>query len=584
MSQERKPEPNFEQRLLVRLKAVVARRGAAAPRLDAEDAAAAKPAWRRPGPRLALGAGVAAAGVAASLIFSAGGDNPSKAFAVESQEGGGVTIKIYSLEDASGLERTLEEAGIKSQVTWLPAGMICREPHYTPSIVHLPGGGSLGGMTMGGPGGPMTIAVGSTQRWRESFGKHRSSEISDDELANLNLDPEAFRLDQSVVLSGAPAPYGGDPEGGSVAQFGIAEGPVEPCQPVSAPPNGSAPFGLPPSPGGGPGYSPRGDRALSQAAIAETLRQMATAAAASDPLVEAPPAPGQFLYTKTKVVQLQGWLPKGHGKGPKTNPRYFVPISDPSARYALVPTLKEVWTNPKGKTRVRETLGRVEFLSDADQRRWEAAGSPPPWSFDSEEHDVRRDGSGRLAKEFASRSWRGPRVFSHVSQLAEAPTDPEALRLAIERRRGGSSPLDPSPANSLRGGATVERLLEILSEPIVTPALRAAAFAALAEIPGIGFERDVTDVAGRRGDVIAWVRERGFGHRFIFDPRTSRILAQAEMIFNAKAAGYPGVPDNTVFRETAYLESGIVDSTHEAATEAWKPRRCRVNLQPNGCG
>ena len=32
------------------------------------------------------------------------------------------------------------------------------------------------------------------------------------------------------------------------------------------------------------------------------------------------------------------------------------------------------------------------------------------------------------------------------------------------------------------------------------------------------------------------------------------------MIFGGKAAGYPHVPDHTVFRETAYLKSAIVDS------------------------
>lgn len=570
MSQGGTPERDFEQRLQARLKAVVADRGAAASRQEVEGAGTADPVWRRRAPRFALGAGVAAAAVATALIVSAGGDNPSRAFAVEPQKGGGVRIEIYSLEDASGLERALAWAGIRSQVTWLPTGRVCREPHYKPSIVHLPGGGSLGAVTMGGPGGPMTIGVGSTQRWRESFGEHRRGELSDDELANLNLDPEAFRPDQSVVLSGAPAPYGGDPEGGSVAQLGIAEGPVEPCEPVPAPPNGSAPFGLPPTPGGGPGYRPRGDGALSRAAIAEILRHTAAVAAAG-PSVQAPPAPGQFLYTKTRVAQLQGWLPRGHAKGSKANPRYFVPTSDPNARYALVTTLKEVWTNPEGRTRVRETLGRVEFLSDADQRGWEAAGSPPPWSFDPREHDVRRDGSGRLVKDFASRSWRGRRLFSHVSQLAEAPTEPEALRLAIERRRAGGSPLDPSPASSLRGGATVERLLEILTEPIVSPALRGAAFAALAEIPGIGFERGVADTGGRRGDAIAWVREGGFGHRLIFDPRTSRILAKAEMTSGAEAARYPGVPDGTVYRETAYLQAGIVDSIHEATEPEGDP-------------
>lgn len=568
MKQKRDTDSGFEQRLLDELRTVVAERGAQ--QATATEGATPRAAWRR-APRLALGAVAVLAAAAAVLIFNSGGDNAPRAFAVEAQEGGGVTIKVYSLKDASGLEQALEDAGIQAQVTWLPAGMTCREPHYTPSIVHLPGGGSLGGMAMGGPGvGGMTFGVGSTQQWRESFGKHRRGEISDDEIPNLNLDPEAFRPDQSVVLSGAPALYDGDPEGGSVAKMGIAEGPVEPCEPVSAP-NGSAPFGLPPSVGGGPDYTPVGDKALSHATVAEALRQTATVAGAPDTPVDAPPPAGQFLYAKTKVVDLQGWLPEGLGTGSKSNPRYFtahIPSNYPNAPTALVPTLKEVWTAPDGKTHVRETLGRVDFFSGADQRRWEGVGSPPPWAFDPSEHDVRRDGSGRLVKEFASQSWRGSRVFSHVAQLSEAPTEPEALRLAIEHRRGGSSPVGPSPADSLRGGATVERLLEILSEPIASPALRAAAFNALAEIPGIGFERNVADVAGRRGDAIAWARERGFGRRYIFDPRTSKMLAQAEVLFNAKAAGIPQVPDGTVFRETAYLQSGIVESAHQTAADA----------------
>jgi hypothetical protein len=35
------------------------------------------------------------------------------------------------------------------------------------------------------------------------------------------------------------------------------------------------------------------------------------------------------------------------------------------------------------------------------------------------------------------------------------------------------------------------------------------------------------------------------------------------VIFDAKAAGNPYVPDGTVFGEAAYLQSGIVDSIHE---------------------
>jgi hypothetical protein len=554
VKQNRDTDSDFEQRLLDELKAVVGEHGAK--QATANEGATPTPAWRR-APRLALGAIAVLAAAAAVLVFNSGGDNTPRAFAVESQAGGGVTIKVYSLEDASGLERALKDAGIRSQVTWLPAGKVCREPHYTPSQVHLPGGGSFGGMTMGGPGG-ITIGIGSTKASRESFGKYRRGEISDDELANINLDPKAFHPDQSVVLSGTPVPYEGDPEGGSITKMGVAEGPVEPCRQVPALPSGFGAFGF--SEAGGPAYTPRGDEALSQAAIAADLRRAASSAEASDTQVEAPPGPGQYLYTKTKVDQLQGWLPKGHGKGSKTHPRYFVPINDPSARYALVPALKEVWTAPDGKTHVRETLGRVNFFSGADQRRWEDAGSPPPWAFDPSEHDVSRDGSGRRLKEFASKSFRGRHEFTYMSRLSRLPTEPEALRLAVENRRRGDSPVAPSPADSPRGGATVERLLEILSEPIASRALRAAAFTALAEIPGIGFARDVADVAGRQGDAISWVRESGFGRRFIFDPHTGKVLAEAEMIFGPKATNEYGTPAGTPYRETAYLQSGIVDS------------------------
>lgn len=479
------------------------------------------PGWSRRVPRLALGAAMAIAAIAVALIVSAGGDNAPAAFAVEPQEGGGVTIEVYSLEDAAGLEGALEDAGIRAQVTWLPAGKFCREPHFTPSRTKLPGGGSLSGFVSSGPG-TLTISVGRTHRSRTR------------PLANVNLDPAAFRPGQSVILSGSPKPFGGDPEGGFEARFEVAEGPVEPCKPVSAPAGSIGSIAIPPGAGTG----------------------------ASDPAPQAP-GPGQFLYTRTKAVQLQGWEPDGPGTGPRTAPRHFtanVLGPEGNALPALVPALKEVWMARDGKTRERETLGRIEFLSKPDQRYWEDAGSPPPFAFDPAEHEVKRDSSGRLVKEYASRSWRGSHEFANVPKLSRLPTEPEALRLAIENRNAGSSPVEASPARSHRGEVTAERLMEILSEPITSPSLRAAAIDALGEIPGIGLEHGVTDAAGRRGDALTWVRDRGFGRRLIFDPQTSDVLAEAEVIFDAKAAEYPGIPDGTAFRETAYLQSKVVDS------------------------
>jgi hypothetical protein len=470
---------------------------------------------------------MAMAVVAAVLILRAGGDPTPEAFAVEPQEGGGVTIKVFSLEDASGLEEALEDVGIRAQVTWLPLGTTCDETRFTPSIAKLPGGG-LGGFTIGGPG-TLTISVGSTKSSRGA-------------AANVNLDPAAFRPDQSVVLFGSPKPFGGDPEGGFEAHFQVVEGPVEPCRPVSAP-------------AGSVGSIPIPKNAGSKPADSTSLQ---------------PPSADQFLYTKTKVVQLQGWEPDGRGAGPRDKPRRFTanllgPEAD--ALPARVATVKEVWMAPDGTTRERETLDQVEFLSAEDQKRWEDAGSPPPFAYDPAEHVVARDSAGRPVKEYASRSWRGRHEFDSVTKLSKLPTEPEALRLAIENRGGESAPA-PSPADTERGATTAERLLEILREPITTPAVRAAAIGALVEIPGIALERDVTDAVGRRGDAVVWVRDRGFGSRLIFDPRSHDVLAEAEVIFDADAAEYPGVPDGTALREIAYLQSEIVDSDHERPPDA----------------
>jgi hypothetical protein len=533
---------DFESRLLGHLKAIVAERGDEASPREAVAPAPRPPAWRRRGPRLALVGALALAAVAVVLIVSAGGSRSSTAFAVEPRPGGGVTIKIFSLEDASGLEAALKEAGIRSQVTWLDAGMVCKEPHYRPSEVHPSGGERFGGMTMGGPGA-ITISVGDPPRARLA------------ERANINLDPKDFRPDQTVIISGAPVPYDGDPEGGSITKFDVAEGKVEPCEPVPAPPGaGANAFAL--TQEGGPGYTPRGDKSLGPAAAVAALHQAAAAAGSSGSELAAP-GPGKFLYEKTKVIQLEGWLPKGDAKGSKDHPRYFVPINDPKARYALVARAKQVWTPPSGKEYVAETLGRIEFLSAADQRTWEEAGSPPPWTFDPTEHHVARDDSGRLEKDYRV-SFRGRHEFKYLERLAELPTEPEVLRLKIEHRPSAGAPVAASPATSARGGGTVESLLEILGEPLTPPAVRAAAYGALAEIPDLGFERGVTDGAGRRGDAIGWTREGGFGNRYIFDPRTGAILSDAEFIYDARSARYPTVPDDTPFRETVHLKTAIV--------------------------
>jgi hypothetical protein len=257
MNQQQRPDENFEERLLTRLKAEVAERGSAAARHEAEEASTAPPAWRRRAPRLAFAGGAAVAAIATVIAVNAGSGDDSKAFAVEMHDGGGTTIIVNSPEDAPGLEAALEEAGIPAEIDWLSAGLTCREPRFKPSTVHTALGGSIGSMTMAGPGAAMTIGVMTSEQYRELFEQYRRGEISAEDFhnstGNLTLDPTSFGPGQSVVISGAPgpspdqsviingptAPYTVDPEGGYEADFAIAEGPVEPCEPVKAPHGGS---------------------------------------------------------------------------------------------------------------------------------------------------------------------------------------------------------------------------------------------------------------------------------------------------------------------------------------------------------
>lgn len=198
MTQQRMPGTNFEERLLTRLKAEVAERGAAAEAAAA--GATVTPAWRRPLPRLALGAATAAASAAAVLALSAGGDAPA-AFAVEPQPEGVVSVEIRSLEDAKGLEVALDEAGIPASVNYLATGLACKEPRFR-SVPWPDGDRAL----VSGPGsgeGPFDFSISS----------------------------DAVGPGETLVITASPNPevlLG-------VSQVEIAEGAVAPCEPVPAP-------------------------------------------------------------------------------------------------------------------------------------------------------------------------------------------------------------------------------------------------------------------------------------------------------------------------------------------------------------
>ncbi|HEX6603146.1 MAG TPA: hypothetical protein VF030_10945 [Solirubrobacterales bacterium] len=192
-----------------------------------------------------------------------------------------------------------------------------------------------------------------------------------------------------------------------------------------------------------------------QKAAARILHETAAVAAASDEPAELP-QPGQFYYRKFTRLELQSWVPGGTvmGGGVLTRPGAFT---------ALMPTTQESWTAPDGAGRVRELAGTPQFLSDAERRRWEAAGSRLPAPFDPEYQR-----KYRLAFGAALEAGRGV-VDREVAALegfrfpdtSDLPTEPEALRLAVESNqipvrgfnpmypgRSASAPTRRSPSSS----------------------------------------------------------------------------------------------------------------------------------------
>jgi hypothetical protein len=194
MNQQQDPSTDFEERLLDQLRAVVAERGIAA---AAEPAIATRA--RRPALRLALaGAGVAVV-AGAALIAVAGGDGTSAAYAVEPQAGGQVRVEIRSLEDAHGLEGALAESGIQADVNYLPAGMACREPRFTPA------------------------KAGASKTTQGIFQSPSGNVV-------FTIDRDAVGAGQTLVLTASPGP-GGE---GDAVQTAVAEGGVAPCVQVPA--------------------------------------------------------------------------------------------------------------------------------------------------------------------------------------------------------------------------------------------------------------------------------------------------------------------------------------------------------------
>jgi hypothetical protein len=304
-----------------------------------------------------------------------------------------------------------------------------------------------------------------------------------------------------------------------------------------------------------------------RASAAEILHE--AAAAASEVPATSIPGPGQFLYRSEQDISVMGWIAPVPGPAADSGTAQIgSPLDYPNAYNALVSTRAESWTGDDGRGRNRQELGDLKFWNPAEEARWKAAGSPlpPPWN---PEYRKRYPRSYRDALEANTRvvdvKHPGYGDSFHFPDTSELPTDPKALREAVEAQAievSGFNLRYPK-VDHLDAAQTKEQLLNVLFEGAPSPALAAAIFNALAEVPGVKLIPAI-DSLGRQGEAIRFAPEEGVRREYLFDPDTSELLAQRGVLVDPSASrSYRELPPGTTTSERDFIETGVVDSIDE---------------------
>ncbi|MCP2338696.1 CU044_5270 family protein [Actinomadura rupiterrae] len=192
--------------------------------------------------------------------------------------------------------------------------------------------------------------------------------------------------------------------------------------------------------------------------------------------------------------------------------------SDDSGRTVLLAAAERAATQPTGKYwRVVTTSDRRDAPVDAewvtlDGRRWVAYRDPQPAPGQKPGELLKSKGLGPIATSVLGEN-------PPLSRLLALPTQPKALRALAERNAGRPGDIE----------SVTEALVGLLTDQPTTPGTRAAAFRALADVPGVRSLGPQTDSRGRKGTGLAFdftTPAGRFHNRLVIDPRTSQVLSK----------------------------------------------------------
>lgn len=260
---------------------------------------------------------------------------------------------------------------------------------------------------------------------------------------------------------------------------------------------------------------------------AAALRQAADVARAQDAI-----PPGRYLYVRSANANLAfGYV--------------LVDPADPEDATidcceAFVPQVRELWLGDEpGDALLREReAGAPQFLSDEERERWIALGRPAL--------EAKTPFSGILAG-IPARSWYdGP---------LDLPSDAGAIYEQFEEDAEADHAAPGAPTDVDVGGSMFLHFSDVLREARATPEQRAAAYEALARVPGIVLVGETTDL-GRRGIAVGLDivdnEPSGFlfRHVLVFDPETADLLEERREVLPGNR--YRGLPAGMIEAYATY--------------------------------